>query len=133
MGGHVIDGNSEWFSSREMLADNIVAVLQLNGVIPVVRGNRVENLDQWLDGVSSGFRNAVCKRWCEGQEAGISKAELAALIADALANLNHVFPAATLSIYIVRFSADRLCKSWSSESSIPIDVSSETGNVSERS
>jgi hypothetical protein len=129
LSGSVVDENSRWYSSRDLLADEIMAVLQDNGLIPVVRGDRAENLDKWLDKASSGFRDAICKRWCEGQASRISKAELAALIADALANLNHLFPAATLSVYIVRFSADKLCKSWTLKSPVPIETPSESDNL----
>jgi hypothetical protein len=107
----IVDPN--WRLGRDVLASDIMSSLQYISLVPTTRGSSVDGLDRWLESHTAGIRDTVCRHWCEGQRSGLSKAELAGAIADAIAQLNHVFPAATLSIYIVRFSGERLCRSRS--------------------
>jgi hypothetical protein len=109
-------GSADWFADRDELATDILGVLQAYSLVPATRENSTERLERWIESHTSGIRDAVCKHWCAQQSTGVSRAELAALIADSLVQLNHMFPAATLSVYIVRFSGERICRSWSDNS-----------------
>jgi hypothetical protein len=102
------DFDPNWLLSRGNLADEALRSLQNEGFVIPARGSAVDQLELWL----GDFRDKICKRWLEGRTAGVSKLELAAMIADTLSSLNNKLPAAVLSIYLVRYSADRLCKDY---------------------
>ncbi|GAA1365641.1 hypothetical protein GCM10009612_47870 [Streptomyces beijiangensis] len=105
MSPQVPELDPNWFSSRAVLADEAFRSLVASGLVVPTRGSAIDTLDRWL----GDFRETLCRRWREGRTAGVSKLELAAIMADTLAGLDSRLPAAVLGVYIVRFSGERLC------------------------